>query len=989
MKKTLTILLIVLSFNQVFSQVPSSYSFSELVNFSPKVIFDIFEDDDRNIWFGTNQGLYKWDGCHFNTFQNFNYTTSYSSIQQDSSGRIWCLNFTGQLFYVENDSLALFSNEKELVNSIFDYKIDYFPAIYLTSNYGLIEYDFTTKKREIHSANYKSSNYKINPKGDTLFYEFIEGLAAYKKGLLYFSNGKLQYKEEKNIPESLLDVNKKIFTYTPFILPIKNDILLIGNLNKQIKISRLVGDTLINFFSPIETVNNSSIYYDDSKQIFFIGTRNGTYVYDKSFHPLFEKPILEGLNISKIIQDREGNYWVSTLNDGIHIIPSLDFLVFENKKIQNSQIKCILKDNKNTPYLIDEFGTIYKIDNDRNLYLIGNFNEHVENVFYNPYTNEIAPGNLNVSFNLNTNTIVPSTYDYNFDTKSVSFLSESVLISSGSGSSNLRLFSDKEINLSSIFSDSINFISDKNSKNVFHKIRSKRSTYNAIDFKNNLAYIYYTDGLFYYKKGRSKEITLNDNSIFITAMSQEKDGILWVSTTTQMLLKLENGIIVDEIKITEKAQKIIQWNSFLFISTPKGLLKLNTDTKHKYWINNLDGLPSNNISDLLIINDTLLIATKKGVVKLSCEYNFVNTTKPLISINKVAIWEKDTILQKNYELNHLQNNLTISFSCNSTRSQNNYTYQYRMLGIDSLWITQNSSNNIARFPSLPNGNFIFQLKALNEDGTESEVSEISFFIDLPYYKKWWFYVLMTFIIIVFVSLIFVIRIKIIKQQNNLINDKKEIEKQLSQSQLTALRSQMNPHFIFNALNSIQDYIISNNKELASDYLGLFADLMRKYLHFSNEEEITLEEEIETLDMYLQLEKVRFEETLSYTIIADKSLDLSTVNIPVMLIQPFAENAVKHGLLHKKGSQTLDILFEQEGQNLVISIKDNGIGRKQATQINKMRKKKHKSFATSAQQKRIDLINQNSDYNISIVYTDLEELDSSSTGTMVIIKIPLN
>lgn len=222
----------------------------------------------------------------------------------------------------------------------------------------------------------------------------------------------------------------------------------------------------------------------------------------------------------------------------------------------------------------------------------------------------------------------------------------------------------------------------------------------------------------------------------------------------------------------------------------------------------------------------------------------------------------------------------------------------------------------------------------------------------------------------------------IKYELNQAKKQIKLEQQSRESELTALRSQMNPHFVFNALNSIQEYIITNNKDSAGDYLGLFADLMRRYLKHSQSNFITLDEEIETLEMYLQLEKVRFEDTFNYEIKVDETIDIDELTVPVMILQPFVENAIKHGLLHKEDNRKLWVEFFVENKNLKINVIDNGIGREKSAEINNTRSDKHKSYATSAIQKRIELLNQNNARKIAVKYFDIDE------GTKVEILINL-
>ena len=218
-----------------------------------------------------------------------------------------------------------------------------------------------------------------------------------------------------------------------------------------------------------------------------------------------------------------------------------------------------------------------------------------------------------------------------------------------------------------------------------------------------------------------------------------------------------------------------------------------------------------------------------------------------------------------------------------------------------------------------------------------------------------------------------------------------LEKQYRHSELKALKAQMDPHFIFNALNSIQEYIVLNQKNLASDYLGKFADLMRKYLNHSDKGVISLQEEVTCLNMYLELEAIRFEEKLSYHISIASELSSEEVYIPTMLIQPYVENALKHGLLHKKNGGKLLISFNKLVNKpvLVCIIEDNGIGRKKAQDLKNKRAIFHKSFATKATESRLNLLNFGKEQQIGVVYEDLLDANEQPNGTRVHITIPIS
>ena len=233
-------------------------------------------------------------------------------------------------------------------------------------------------------------------------------------------------------------------------------------------------------------------------------------------------------------------------------------------------------------------------------------------------------------------------------------------------------------------------------------------------------------------------------------------------------------------------------------------------------------------------------------------------------------------------------------------------------------------------------------------------------------------------------------------KNELIRERsekqfKETEYQQKVNDITAsaLRSQMNPHFIFNALNTIQSYIYSNDKKSAGNYLGKFSELIRKVLDNSNKQEITLEEEIHLLQLYIDIEKARFGESICVTLDMDPNLESEHILVPPMLIQPYAENAIKHGLLHQKGEKKLLIKLSRSNdqQFIEIIIDDNGIGRKKSIEINKMRIGHH-SFANDANEKRINLINQISNKKTRLQIIDKKNFDGTPAGTTVIINIPV-
>jgi LytS/YehU family sensor histidine kinase len=232
-----------------------------------------------------------------------------------------------------------------------------------------------------------------------------------------------------------------------------------------------------------------------------------------------------------------------------------------------------------------------------------------------------------------------------------------------------------------------------------------------------------------------------------------------------------------------------------------------------------------------------------------------------------------------------------------------------------------------------------------------------------------------------------------KKQNELLKNKLEdaellfIEKQkASDSEIKAIKSQMNPHFFYNALNSIQGYIYSGDKENAAKSLGLFSDLSRSVLESSRNIETSLHDEIELLENYLKLETMRLPK-IKYSIQTSELINFHDIYLPSMLLQPLVENAIKHGLANKQGAGLLSIAFKENNRKLYIEIEDDGIGREDAAEIAKRMIKKSASFSTEANISRIDLLSANKTEKITQEIIDKKDSNGNAAGTIVKLVIP--
>jgi LytS/YehU family sensor histidine kinase len=216
----------------------------------------------------------------------------------------------------------------------------------------------------------------------------------------------------------------------------------------------------------------------------------------------------------------------------------------------------------------------------------------------------------------------------------------------------------------------------------------------------------------------------------------------------------------------------------------------------------------------------------------------------------------------------------------------------------------------------------------------------------------------------------------------------ELQQQKTELEMQALRAQMNPHFIFNSLNSINNFILENDRLMASEYLNKFSRLVRMILQNSQASLISLESELESLKLYLELEALRFNYHFTYRITVPKELDIEGLKVPPLIIQPYAENAIWHGLMQKEEKGQLDIEVSQENDHLFFKIADNGIGRKAATAAASKSATRHKSMGLQITADRITRLQSLSGTESPVTIIDLVNTDGSGAGTEVFIKIPV-
>jgi ligand-binding sensor domain-containing protein len=470
---------------------------------------------------------------------------------------------------------------------------------------------------------------------------------------------------------------------------------------------------------------------------------------------------------------------------------------------------------------------------------------------------------------------------------------------------------------------------------------------------------------------------------------------------------------------------IVTLSGDLWISTLEGLSKYNSQSNNFINYTQREGLPSQTIFDIASDDDGNIWAIgNKGLMMLpvadgsiqqfnyqqgiegmyssfllrrgtegkmyACTYRGYFTFQPAVILKRkrsatdVIITDVKSgntsvssgVQKRVIPLSFDDNSITIEFAAlNFLGNQN--VYRYKMMGLSQQW--SETTNRVITYSGLPSGSYIFEVALAGE---LSYATAMKIEVSTPFWRQMWFRLLMLAIGLSGIFLVYKIRTQQIRKEEKL---KASFKQQLAEAETKALKAQMSPHFIFNSLNSINRYIIKAEPEKASLYLTKFSKLIRLILDNSNQKLISLEQEISALKLYIELEALRFNEKFSYTLSVSPELNPMSIGVPPMIIQPFIENAIWHGLLHKETAGHLDVAVERFGSGLKCTITDDGIGRKKAAELRSKSVNKEKSYGMQITKERLSMLNGESKLS-SVEVIDLEDENGNALGTKVIVKI---
>jgi len=939
-------------FTQIFfGQNPYYYTLDKTNGLPSNSVYDIFQDSKGFMWFATGKGLCRYDGSTFKTYSSDNQTSkSGSCINEDSFGRIWYINFDGYLYYVEDGELKNLPQKESVGYMKYGVIKD---KLYLMQSKSIAIYDLK-KVQFIQSIPIPEAN--------------VLSTFVTESKFCFISDKLYEIEFSKPIKSHELTEDFKKYLNVPIVQANKDELFIVSKFTNQYYNYKNNQFTQKKFTCLFDFVQNLAII-DNTP---WLCTPNGVIKYEKEKGTTY----FSEYNISYIFKDKQKNYWISTINNGLLFIQD-----FENNFIKLDPKPTILSPYNNQILIGTEneviYGlqldnlnikTIYKSNSNHPIYQI-EANEKEKTIYFTSLKFKI----LNQNYKLINETAVAI--------KDIKKVDESYYSFAGSGLCGLIKVGSKKSIWDKLYQKNIQ--KDPKFKECqLLNLKGKSTVYNS---HNNCIYYATNMGLKFIDLNGLKELKFNNKTLYITNL-QSYNNVVYALSTSEELYKIDSNNKVTKVSVFEKHLKErftkfkIQENS-IFIFTTNGIIEYNLIKN--YYRKILPLTSDLEVTDVAVIGNKIYFATSKGII-VKNKFKNKEFAKPELIINEIKV---NGTLQKENNLNELeynQNNITVNFSVLSFNPNEKNSVLYKIN--NGNWNRLDIDNKNLILSSISPGDYNVYLKI--DANYETPIQQIHFKINNPFWLNPFFLIYLGLIIIALAYTFYKYQIQKIEKKNQLLLDKVNLEKNLNQSKLKAIKSQMNPHFFYNALNTIQSFILSNDKKQAVSYLSKFSTLTRTILEMSEKENITLSEEIKTLGLYLDIEKARFDEDFSYDINIGYGIDIENIKIPSMLLQPYVENAVKHGLLHKKGEKKVTIDFERIFDSLKITIDDNGIGRQKSAELKAIKNKDHLSFATEAMQNRIELLNQYKQQNITINFEDKINKNGQSSGTKVIIEIPI-
>ncbi len=985
----------------------------------------ITQDSSGFIWVGTQDGLNRYDALHFKIYRNDphnrntlsnNYITG---LAVGKEGLIW-IGTDNSLCRLNpvNDSFAIYKNEPGKTGTISNSSwpkpfIDNANDLWIATKSGLDYFDPVTKKFTVYNIA-PAEDIKRDPSTNV-----IEKIIEDKQGRLWclgiyklflFDRASHRFVSSFTINRRAnKDIAQKDETHF-YLGQFESGLLELDITTSEIR-SIPVKDpynSSISLFNDTTSGNNPLLY---------IGTTNsGVIRYDPTlkeqeiFQPdIFNDRSISGEYVPAVFRDKQRSLWFAT-NKGICVLnPQMQ--LFKNKLLGQDDFPGQFEkfgeisayyEKSDTQYLgVWPFKGLYKYDHDDKLLqttgIVSRSSKSSlsKSIFYFLPSNDylwICTDSGLVRWNERTGqnkVFIPSPGDTSIHRehlrmrKLLPLDNNQFLVRTWNWG--ILVFDKKENRFIKHYLHKSNDTTSLPSNNIFDIVKLADGNI-YVSTANGLCHFLTNEGRFI----TYKPVPGSGDIVPLKKMDVDANNNLWIASNVGLFFfntsakTFEHYTSADGMAINICNRVCIDNKEKIWVTTTVGITRFDPLTKKFLNFSVKEGLPVELYDGVLtrLENGKILAGFNGGYTLIDPENFPFNDQVPTIRISQIKV--NDSIYSYELEksgkvlrLKHWQNFLQVSFAVlNYTNPQQNHFY-YKLEGFERNW--HESKDGEVIYTNLPYGEYALQVKGSNNSGIMNEAGDTLQITIVPaFWQTWWVKLSAICLAVIAVYII-------VKKRISSIRHEADMKHKIAETEMMALRAQMNPHFIFNCLNAIDNLVQTNQKEKATTYLARFAKLIRSVLDSSKNNVVPFQNDYETLQLYLQMEQFRCGNKFTYELRADGELLYSDYKLPPLIIQPFVENAIHHGLLNKQaGDRKLTVSATLENDFIKYAIIDNGVGRRRAQEIRDINKPGYRSYGISTTAERVHLYNQNGRTN-DIVITDILE-NGNPAGTKVEISL---
>jgi ligand-binding sensor domain-containing protein len=928
------------------------------------IVYCMTQDKDGFMWYGTETGLSRFDGTHFIKFTKANGLPDNEIIQlfADSKGRVWISPFKKTVCYYYKGKIHNRDNDSVLKNiTIHDNVIRF-----AEDAQGNILVQETSCLHLIEPNGKTSSIHKIG--NDSLLY--ISTIAARAKGGFWVleKNNLYEFNDNRFSLRKTIPILAAHYSHAAIG---DETMMYVSSKTTLSTLSFSTGKTLV--FSNSLFIRHIGLAVFESHTAACL-TTDGAVIYNID-KPDSIRTFLPGIPVSGIFKDAEGNWWFSTLGKGIYRLNSAYVTNLKIKQTDTHEysVSCFTRYN-NLILVGANAHFIQRLSLETGTPQPGSTAKFLNN--YNPVVamctlgkNMVIIGCVGVVMQC-TPELTLHRYIDGIVVKAMCVNKNKILVSTS-----------KNV----VEVDSAAFV-------ITDTIWHDRAT--AIFAKNDTIYIGTLNGLYRVLPDKTTQYLGEKIPFFqgrIASITEDPNNVVWVATYGDGLVGWKNGQIIKQITENDGLTSNICRTLFLhrnslWVGTDKGLNKINLaypDYPIKKYTTG-DGLSTDIINALYVNDGKVFAGTPEGVTFFD-EQKMSSRSRCDLTFTDVAVGGQTYYPSEMPSLiPHVKNDLQFNYVGISYKSGGDVRYRYRLLGLDSNW--KETRETFLSYPTLPSGDYQLQVQAINKFDVVSKMITAGFTIEKLMWETTWFRLSVGLVFLAITgSLAGLIIFRIRRREQ----EKTAINKKIGDLEQLARKAQMNPHFIFNSLNSIQQYVMDADITGANKFISGFSRLMRQTLDFSSKQEISLEQELGYLSNYLELERTRLENAFGWSVTIASDVNTAEYHIPPMILQPFVENSVRHGLRFRRDRDgVVSIHIKKENNYLVCVLEDNGIGRKAALKFKSVNAIEYQSKGMSLTAERIAMLNKDNEHKITMHIEDLEDDQHKALGTRVTISFPI-